>query len=233
MPIRRALTTRAGGASSGPFRSFNLAASVGDDAAAVRANKRRLADSLGLSPDRLVWMDQIHGTTVAAVTEPVTAALPATDGAVTSVPGLALVVRVADCVPVLLADERAGVAGVAHAGRPGARAGIGPAVVSAMVGLGAHPQDIDVLLGPAICGRCYEVPPAMQADVEAHLPGSACRTAIGTTGLDIARGLEAQLLSLGVGRVVTDSRCTAEDPALYSYRRDGVTGRHAGIAWIE
>jgi purine-nucleoside/S-methyl-5'-thioadenosine phosphorylase / adenosine deaminase len=232
VPIRRVLTTRAGGASTGPFSSFNLAASVGDDIAAVRANQDRLAAKIGLAPDRLVWMDQVHGRTVATVDAPAAQAIPATDAVLTTTPGLALVVRVADCVPVLLADERAGIAAVAHAGRPGARAGIGTAVIEAMVAAGSRPADIDVLLGPAICGRCYEVPPDMQADVEEQLPGSACTTAAGTTGLDLSRGLAAQLLALGVGRVVADPRCTAEDPALYSYRRDGVTGRQAGVAWL-
>jgi YfiH family protein len=232
VPIRRVLTTRAGGLSTGPFSSFNLASGGGDDAAAVRANQDRLARKLGLERDRLVWMDHIHGRTVATVNAPSPKSIPGTDAALTTTPGLALVVRVADCVPVLLADESAGIAAVAHAGRPGARAGIGPAVIEAMVAAGSRPAGIDILLGPAICGRCYEVPPAMQADVEEHLPGSACTTAAGTTGLDLSRGLAAQFLALGVGRVVADPRCTAEDPTLYSYRRDGVTGRHAGIAWL-
>lgn len=232
MPVRRVLTTRAGGASSGAFSSFNLAASVGDDIAAVQANQERLAAKLELTPDRLVWMDQVHGVTVRTVAAPAEEPIPAIDAVLTKTRGLALVVRVADCVPMLLADERAGIAAVAHAGRPGAKAGIGRAVIEAMVAAGSQPSDIDVLLGPAICGRCYEVPPQMQADVESHLPGSACATSAGTTGLDLSRGLAAQLLSLGVGRVVADPRCTAEDSSLYSYRRDGVTGRHAGIAWL-
>jgi hypothetical protein len=129
-----------------------------------------------------------------------------------------------------LADERAG---AVHAGRPGAAAGIAQQAVAAMAEAGAKPGAIEVLLGPAVCGRCYEVPPDMQADVETRLPGSACRTAKGTTGLDLRAGLTTALLEAGVGRVVADPRCTAEDPELFSYRRDGVTGRQAGVAWIE
>jgi hypothetical protein len=87
------------------------------------------------------------------------------------------------------------------------------------------------LLGPAVCGACYEVPPDMQAAVEARLPGSAVRTSRGTTGLDLRAGLAAQLLGLGVERIATDSRCTVEDRDLYSHRRDGTTGRQAAVAW--
>jgi hypothetical protein len=231
--IRRVLTSRAGGRSAAPYRSFNLGNGVGDDPAAVSANRVRLAAEIGLAADRLVWMDQVHGTDVALVDGPRPDGVAGADGLVTATAGLALAVLVADCVPILLADEQAGVTAVAHAGRAGAAAGIGQRTVAAMVGAGARVASIDVLLGPAICGRCYEVPPRMQAEVEAQLPGSASGTATGTTGLDLRAGLARALLAAGVGRVVADPRCTAEDPELYSYRRDGVTGRQAGVAWIE
>lgn len=231
--IRRVITSRAGGSSGGTYSSFNLGGGVGDDPAAVAANRARLAREIGLATDRLVWMDQVHQAHVAIVDAPSASALPRTDGVVTTTPQLGLVVLVADCVPILLADERAGVAGVVHAGRPGAAAGIAQQAVIAMTEAGADPGSIEALLGPAVCGRCYEVPPDMQADVEARLPGSACRTAKGTTGLDLRAGLTRALLEAGVGRVVADPRCTAEDPELFSYRRDGVTGRQAGVAWIE
>ncbi len=230
--VRRVVTSRRGGVSVAPYDSFNLAASTGDDAAAVAANQARLAGSLGLGLSALVWMSQVHGDRVAVIDAPSAGPVADTDALVTATRGLALVVRVADCVPVLYADTTAGVAAVAHAGRPGARAGIAGRVVEAMTALGSHPGDIDVLLGPAICGRCYEVPADMAADVEAHLPGSRCTTSTGTTGLDLRAGIARALLAAGVGRVVADSRCTKEDPEFFSYRRDGVTGRQAGIAWI-
>ena len=99
-------------------------------------------------------------------------------------------------------------------------------------GPGGDPTASDALLGPAICGACYEVPPEMQAAVESRLPGSAVRTRAGTAGLDLRAGLARQLAGLGVERIVTDPRCTSEDPELYSHRRDGVTGRQAAVAWI-
>ncbi len=233
MAIRRVLTTRAGGRSVGPYRSFNLGASVGDDPAAVTANRDRLAAGIGVAPDRFVWMDQVHSAEVVRVDGPQRGSVAATDGLVTTTPGLALVVLVADCVPILLADEQAGVAAAVHAGRGGAAAGIAQRAIAVMVEAGARAGAIEALLGPAICGRCYEVPPQMQAEVEATLPGSACTTSAGTTGLDLHAGLTKALLGAGVGRVVADPRCTAEDETLYSYRRDGVTGRQAGVAWID
>ncbi len=231
MPVRRVVSTRAGGVSAPPYDTFNLGRGVGDDPAAVTRNRARLSAELGVPGDRLVWMEQVHGATVAVVDGPQEGPLPATDGVVTASRGLALVVLVADCVPMLLADPDAGVVAAIHAGRPGARLGIARRAIEAMVATGARPDRIDALLGPAICGRCYEVPEAMQADVEGALPGSACRTAAGTPGLDLRAGLGRQLTMCGVGRVVLDPRCTAEDPTLFSYRRDGVTGRQAGIAW--
>lgn len=229
---RRAVSDRAGGVSVPPYDTFNLGADLGDDPVAVTANRVRLAGQLGVPVGRLVWMSQVHGTRVAVVDRPTRSALAETDALVTSTPGLALVVQVADCVPVLLVDAEAGVVAVAHAGRRGAAGGIITRTVEAMAVHGARPDRVDVLMGPAICGRCYEVPADLQAEVEAALPGSACETAAGTAGLDLRAGIARALLAHGVGKVVADPRCTAEDPGLFSYRRDGVTGRQVGIAWL-
>ncbi|HEX2131318.1 MAG TPA: laccase domain-containing protein, partial [Actinophytocola sp.] len=119
------------------------------------------------------------------------------------------------------------------AGGVGARVGVLPAALSAMVEAGAAVGRIEVLLGPAVCGECYEVPTHMQADVERHLPGSACRTRRGTPGLDLRAGLWRQLADAGVGRVGVDPRCTVEDATLFSHRRDGTTGRLAAVTWLE
>ncbi len=227
---RRIVTSRAGGVSRPPYESFNLGAHVGDDPAAVAANRDRLARAAKLKPDRLVWMQQVHGAAVATVDGPRPEPVPETDALVTATPGLALVVLVADCVPVLLASPAA-VAAV-HAGRVGAAAGVVPAAVAAWVAAGADPGAADALVGPAVCGACYEVPAAMRDEVEAALPGSATTTRGGTPGLDLRAGLARQLTGLGVGRVVLDPRCTAEDPTLFSHRRDGTTGRQAGLVWL-
>lgn len=230
---RRVVTTRSGGVSAPPYDSFNLADHVGDDPHAVAANRRRLADALGLAPERLVWMEQIHSRNVTVVDGSVRGTVPATDALVTREVGLALVTLSADCVSVLLADEEAGVAAAVHAGRIGARIGIVPRVVETMIDLGARPDRIGALLGPAASGRRYEVPAAMRDDVESRLPGSATRTAAGTPGLDLRAGLRRQLLDLGVAAVAVDPRCTIDDPTLFSHRRGAPTGRFASVIWLE
>ncbi|HVE75087.1 MAG TPA: peptidoglycan editing factor PgeF [Mycobacteriales bacterium] len=228
MPVL--FTTRAGGRSQAPYAHLNLATHVGDDPEAVAANRRTLAARLGLPADHLLWMDQVHGATVAEVTAPavgVPSAVASVDGMVTATPRLGLAVLVADCVPVLL--EGSAAVAVAHAGRRGAAAGI---ALTALSRLRRHdPGPVIAHLGPAICGRCYEVPAAMQAQVEEALPGSAVTTSRGTPGLDLRAGLAAQLRAAGA-EVRVDARCTAQEPDLYSHRRDNVTGRFAGVVWL-
>ncbi|MGW5923349.1 peptidoglycan editing factor PgeF [Nocardia fluminea] len=231
--VRRVTTTRTGGFSAAPYDSFNLGDHVGDDPEAVRRNRIRLAEGIGLSPDRLVWMEQVHGRTVEIVDGPRTEPVPVTDALVTTVPGLALVVLTADCVPILLSDDEAGVIAAVHAGRIGARIGIVPRVLEAMVSVGARVDRIGAFLGPAASGRQYEVPAAMRADVEAHLPGSATTTVRKTPGLDLRAGIRQQLTEAGVAGIAVDPRCTIEDKTLFSHRRGAPTGRIAGVIWMD
>lgn len=222
--------------SAPPFDTFNLGSHVADDPAAVAENRARLASEIGLPTDHVVWMRQVHGTHVEIVDAPrpgTAGEFEDTDALVTAVPGLALAVVSADCVPVLLADARAGVVGAAHAGRVGAAAGVVLRTLEAMVGIGAHVEDISAVLGPAVSGRNYEVPEEMAADVESRLPGSRTTTARGTPGLDLRAGIARQLLAAGVGAVEIDPRCTVEDPDLFSHRRGAPTGRLACLVWID
>lgn len=233
MRVRRVVTTRAGGRSAGPFARFNLSTGVGDDPVAVAANRRRVARELAVP---VVFLAQVHGVRVETVDAPPVEGRPdvaGTDAAVTALPGVAVAVLAADCVPVLLADPTAGVVGAAHAGRVGAATGVVPATVVAMEALGARRERLEVLLGPAVCGGCYEVPAAMRDEVAAALPGSAARTRRGTPSLDLRAGLHHQLTALGVAGIGVDPRCTAEDPQLYSHRRDGRTGRQAALTWLD
>lgn len=218
--------------SAPPYDAFNLADHVGDDPAHVAANRQRLADAAGVSAGDVVWMEPIHGRTVVRVDADSPRYVPACDGVLTTTPGLVLVALSADCVPILLADPVAGVLSAVHAGRHGVGLNIAGAAVRAMVETGAEAERIEALLGPAICGRHYEVPSAMQRDVERRAPGSAVRTATGSAGLDLRAGIDAQLRAAGVRTVVHDPRCTFEDPDLFSHRRDGVTGRQAGLVWL-
>jgi hypothetical protein len=205
---------------------------VGDDPADVAANRSRVARELQVPEDRLVWMTQVHGTGVAVVDGPQRGPVPGTDALVTATPGLVLCVLVADCVPVLLADHETGVVAAVHAGREGLRQGVIPAALSAMASLGARARHVSALLGPAVCGACYEVPAQMQADVARVAPPAAVRTRQGTPGLDLRAGVEDVLRKAGIPEVVQDPRCTVEDASLFSHRRDGVTGRQAGIVWL-
>jgi YfiH family protein len=230
---RRVVSDRRGGRSVSPYDSFNLGDHVGDDPEAVAANRARVARELGVGEDRLVWMNQVHGTGVAVVDGPQDGPVPATDALVTATRGLVLAVLVADCVPVLLADHDRGVVAAVHAGREGVRQGVLPAALSAMASLGARARHVTALLGPAVCGECYEVPEAMQAEVARVAPAAAVPTRTGTAGLDLRAGLADLLTRAGVREVVQDPRCTVEDPTLFSHRRDGVTGRQAGLVWLD
>ena len=231
--IRRVTTTRAGGVSAPPFDTFNLGDHVGDDPAAVAANRARLASSIGLPADHVVWMNQVHGDHVEIVDGPRAGAFDDTDALVTATPRIALAVITADCVPVLMSDARAGVVGAAHAGRVGAAEGIALRTLEAMVAIGARVEDVSVLLGPAVSGPNYEVPEEMAAEVESRLPGSRTTSSRGTPALDLRAGLARQLAEAGVRAVDIDPRCTVEDEALFSHRRNAPTGRLASLVWLE
>jgi YfiH family protein len=238
--VLAAFTSRHGGVSAPPFDTLNLGGGVGDDPAAVARNRQLAAVACGQQADATAWMRQVHGADVAyapagpapAGSAPAEGPLPAADAIFTDAPARILGVLVADCVPVLIADPRARVVGAAHAGREGMAAGVVPALVRAMTGAGADPARMHAVIGPAICGGCYEVPAQLRERISAVVPEAGCVTGRDTPGIDIRAGVGAQLAAAGVRAVSRDPRCTAEDPALYSYRRDGRTGRFAGLVWL-
>lgn len=182
---------------------------------------------------RTVRMHQVHGARVAVIGGD--SGLPlevgmvdGVDALVTAEPGVALVTRAADCVPVVLADPGAGVLGAVHAGRAGVVAQVVPAAVAAMRESGA--RRIRAWIGPAVCGGCYEVPADLREEVAATVPAARAETTWGTPSLDLVAGVRSQLAAHGVDEVVDLARCTREDPTLHSYRRDGAAaGRSAGI----
>jgi polyphenol oxidase len=226
MPIRGTFTSRHDGVSVGPFAARNLAVHVGDDPDAVAANRRALAAEIRAR--RIVWMGQVHGTDVAVVDAQSPGDIQDVDALVTDVPDLAIAVLVADCVPLVVSGTRA--VAVVHAGRRGMQHGIVSTTISALRDLDQGP--LRARLGPAICGRCYEVPAAMRDEVAAAVPEARTSTRSGTPGLDLRAGLRAQLHAAGVTAVEVTDICTAEDASYFSYRRDGVTGRFAGAAII-
>ncbi len=215
----------------------NLGDRVGDVPGDVSARRGRALGSLPAGVDHLVFSRQVHGTGVLEVTTgdlprggPGAVTLDAeADALVTGVPGVALGVVVADCVPVLLLDAGAGVVAAAHAGRRGADAGVVPAAVAQARRLGA--RDLRAVIGPSVCGRCYEVPAALHDDVAARHPAMSSTTRCATPALDVAAGVLSQLDRLGVPAQVPGG-CTVEDRAWFSVRRDGAaTGRGAGVVW--
>lgn len=223
-----AVTDRHGGGSAAPYDTLNLADHVGDDAGSVADNRTRVAHALGVTG--LATMRQVHGAEVAVVDSPVEEA-PEADALVTRAAGLALMVLVADCTPVLLWDRRAGVVAAVHVGRRGLAAGVLPATVEVMEELRARPDRMYAVVGPGICADHYEVPSGMRDDVAAAAPAAAAVTAEGAPALDIRAGLLAQLHDAGLRRWMVMPHCTAEHPDYYSYRRDGTTGRFAGLVW--
>ncbi|MEV8429428.1 peptidoglycan editing factor PgeF [Streptomyces chartreusis] len=229
-----AFTDRWGGVSAAPYEELNLGGAVGDDPGTVTANREIAAKSLGLDPGDVVWMNQVHGSEVTVVDGPWRdRPVPEVDAIVTARRGLALAVLTADCVPVLLADPVAGIAAAAHAGRPGMIAGVVPAALRAMTELGADPARIVARTGPAVCGRCYEVPDAMRAEVAAEEPTAYAETSWGTPAVDVAAGVHAQLARLGVHDRAQSPVCTLESGDHFSYRRDRTTGRLAGYVWLD
>jgi YfiH family protein len=226
-PVAIAFTDRYGGVSAPPFDELNLAREGEDDPDAVAENWRLLLEDF--APEAaFADMHQVHGNAVETVEDwPPTTSAPQCDGVVTFTVGNVLAVRVADCVPVLMADAESGVVAAAHAGRLGLMSQVVPATLRRMRELGA--KEVVAWVGPHVCGGCYEVPAEMQEEVAAVVPEARASTTWGTPSLDLGAGVLAQLARAGVA--VTDvSRCTRESDDLYSYRRDGArAGRLAGL----
>jgi YfiH family protein len=228
--VRFAFTDRFGGVSQPPYGELNLGSAQGDEAEAIAENFRRVAGAFGVEVTNLVRVSQVHGRDVHVVRpgdELPAQPMPRADAVVTTRTDVVLAVRAADCLPVLFADRVNGVIGAAHSGRPGMFVGVVPAAVEAMRELGA--EQITAVLGPHACGKCYEVPEAMRAEVAERVPASYSETTWGTPALDIAAGVTAQLTELGC-TVIDRTACTIESENLYSYRREGaVSGRLAGL----
>ncbi len=231
LPVTAIFTDRVGGVSTAPFDTFNLSTAVGDEPHAVEANREALSLRMG---GPVVFMRPEHGATVVTVDDAMTsgADIPPGDVLITTTPGVSLAALAGDCVPLLLHDAASGAVVAAHVGRKGLVAGAVDAAMSALDAVRADPTDhtgVTAAIGPAICGRCYEVPPDMAAEVVAVHPAARAVTQWGTPGLDVANAVSTRLASLGVTRVHRDERCTYEDPHLFSFRRDGTTGRHGGV----
>lgn len=230
--VQAGFTTRSSGVSTGLYASLNLADHVGDDVDAVTANRATVAGLLDLPVERLAFVRQVHGDQVLVVDSPDVAGLTEVeaDALVTSLRGVALGVLVADCVPVLLADAAAPCIAAVHVGRRGLIAGVLQRTVEAMDQLGAVRERVQAAIGPAVCGGCYELPEDMAHDVHTAAPASLATSYSGTPAADLRAGAARLLSTVGVGAVELVGGCTVEEPdRWYSYRRDGTTGRFAGV----
>lgn len=221
-PLRHGFFTRHGGASSGVFAGLNCGSGSSDQREVVEINRARVANAMGVAPDHLLGVHQIHSSDVVTLTEPLTEK-PRADALVTRTPGLALSVLTADCQPVLFADVEAGVIGAAHAGWRGALDGILGATVDAMVDLGATREGITAVIGPAISQSAYEVGPEFIDEFLAENPefgryfaqGEGDRVHFDLPGFGLNR-----LRAAGVGHAEWTRHCTYNDPKrFYSYRR--------------
>lgn len=222
IPFVHGFFTRRGGASSGVFEGLNCGPGSSDQADIVAINRARVAEAMGLSPQALVSLAQVHSPRVVTLTEPPTERLQA-DAMVTATPGIGLAILTADCQPVLFADPEAQVVGAAHAGWRGAQDGVLEATVEAMEALGARREAIRAVIGPTISQQAYEVGPeffeSFTADDPANsrffVPGLGDRLRFDLPSFGLHR-----LRQAGVGHAEWLRACTYSDPArFYSYRR--------------
>ncbi len=227
-------TTRHGGYSAAPYKSFNLAHHVGDSASAVMANRDILANALPPGVD-LPWLSQVHGT---AVLEAGQGGLyPAADAQWSRLPGAACVVLTADCLPVLLCSTSGDVVAAAHAGWRGLVAGVLEATVAAM---NTSTDQVLAWLGPAIGPAAFEVGPEVRERFLAAVKPSDVPVVAACFSnsvshpdhyfADLYALARVRLGALGVTRVFGGDLCSYGDPQrFYSYRRDGQTGRMASL----
>ncbi|MGJ3264270.1 MAG: peptidoglycan editing factor PgeF [Salinarimonas sp.] len=223
--VRHAFFTRDGGVSQGLYASLNGGLGSADARERVLANRARMAERLGIAPDALVSVNQVHSPDVVTVEAPIAPdARPKADAMVTDRPGLALAILTADCGPVLFADAEGGVIGAAHAGWRGALAGVLEATVAGMERLGARRERIVAVLGPTIGQGAYEVGAELHEAFVGEDPEAARCFAPGTREgkwqLDLPGYIAARLARAEIGAAHDLARCTYSDEDLfYSYRR--------------
>lgn len=221
-------TSRLGGISSPPYDSFNLATHVGDNAESVAKNREILATIIGLPRKQIFFMNQVHGNTVAIIeknSDPSFA--PTADALFTTVANFAVVTLIADCTPLLLKSERA-VAAV-HVGRKGLVANVLETTLKVFQAHGITNNEIEGEIGPSICSDCYQVDLETYREVVANNPEAA--TDESRRCIDVAAGLKARLRDAGIDYRASEL-CVNHTPGYFSYRRDDVTGRQAGLVWL-
>lgn len=239
-----AFTDRWGGTSSSGFATLNLGRTDLDRTECIVENYRRVQDFLGV--DTVHVVHQVHGVAVHRVTEdhvaswestsplgnavPGQSPLPVADIVWTSVPGVGVGVRVADCLPAILAAPQERMVAAVHAGRVGLLAGALETAVATLRDNGA--SEIRAWIGPHICGECYEVPEDMAQEAGRIYSAAAAHTSWGSPSVDLEAGAREALAGEGVEEIVTVGGCTRTDPAFFSHRRDSGSGRQLAVGWV-
>jgi YfiH family protein len=242
--VRSAFTLRTGGVSVSPHDSLNVGAHVGDVAARVEENRRRVRGRLGL-PTEPVWLQQVHGVEVADLDvaearvragcpDAGAAGFARADAAVTRRPGRVCVIQVADCMPVLFAARDGSAVGAAHAGWRGLAGGV---LEETVLHLGVPAPQLIAWLGPTIGQNHFEVGDEVRAAFMSRDPDAASSfeaNARGRWQCDLYALAKRRLLALGIRDVFGGGWCTyADAERFFSYRRDGQCGRMAALVWME
>lgn len=229
--VRAVVTTRAGGASTGPYAAFNLGMNTGEDLDVVAGNRRRLAARLDLAVEP-AWLRQVHGTVV--VDAAATDGEPEADASFTTKTGVACAVLTADCLPVLFCDRAGTRVAAAHAGWRGLASGV---LANAAAAMASAAEELVAWLGPAIGPGAFEVGPEVRAAFVERWPETAAAFHSGRGDrwfCDLYAVARVQLRALGVREISGGGFCTFTDAErFYSWRRDGgKTGRMASLVWL-
>lgn len=236
--VPHAFLTRLGGASAPPFDTLNLGHTVGDDLATVEENHDRAFAALGLRREQVVSPYQVHGTHVRLVSQAHTGTTqPATDGLLTTTPGVALLLRFADCVPILLFDTKHRAVAMIHSGWKSTAGNIAAAAVEAFIRhVGSQPGDLWAGVGPAIGPCCYEVGQEMAETISQISPEGTevLQKRSDKLYLNLPGLVQAQLAKAGVKQIAMSGACTAcHTEEWFSHRaEDGHTGRFGALAML-
>ena len=226
--VRSLITTRQGGVSLAPYSSMNPATHVGDSASAVESNRAILRKHLPAEPQ---WLNQVHGTQIAHVSQ--IQNLADADAAISRTPNAICAVLTADCLPVLLCDRGGTVVAVAHAGWRGLAAGILERTVEGMAVPGS---ELLAYLGPAIGPQAFEVGAEVRAafcDVAAEAELAFRPRTSGKFLADLYLLARQRLARAGVNQIFGGGFCTYSEPErFFSFRREAITGRMASLIWL-
>jgi YfiH family protein len=239
--LTQAIFSRLGGVSPSPWKSLNLGGTVGDDPARVSENKKKLLTALGYSSSQLSQIRQVHSAHVIVVNKPVSrnSILMQGDAMITNTPGLLMLMRFADCVPILLFDPENNAAGIVHAGWKGTVKEVASEAVNEMTKqFGTNPSDLLAGIGPSIGPDHYEIGEEVVEEVKSSFENNWDQVLVAgldSVKLDLWKANEISLRKSGVKHIEVAEICTACDiEDWYSHRAEnGKTGRFAAVIGLK